>query len=751
MVHNQIPNLVYAKNVFTNETLLYEGDNCIKDFMTYMMNVNKGNVILLAHNGKGYDTRLIYEDIIQRKSDINISAIMAGSHFNEIKIGRQLYLRDTMLHMVGSLKNIAKDNGCTLDKGYFPHLFNSLENYNYVGPIPEKRFFDMSANAKSQTDFDEFNKWYSEQSGEWNFKTELKKYCINDVEVLAEIVLKYHTIKFEQFKISPWKSMTNASYHHKVAKIMITRNLELDPTSENYLNDVERLARTSHWAVLKSPEYVMARKALRGGRTGIGKIHHIVSEQDAARGVKIEYQDVCSLYPFQQIDKMYPVGLPTIHVFDDEFRPCFVHTNNHDSFCDCPRIKRYNDQNFNNSLFAIKSEPEQWTVSDILNDPTFHGFVCASLTPPQMLFPVLVHYDEKLEKCVASCEPLVKGFFTTPEFIVALKNGYKLDRLHRFDRYHMAEPIWGDIVKTLYISKMVNSRDAPTGNEKDELINDYEAKFDMGDELLKTFNPNIWGNNPAKKTAAKIGVNSGWGKHAQRPVMVQDEIVTYSDPTQYTRAISLFANISKNLTSLKSSLSLGHNRFLYKYIEDGYKKKVDHSNTYLPAACFVPAYGRLQLWEQLHKLGDRVLMYDTDSIVYVRDPDLYNIPTGSLLGDWETEKESKIGIKEFIGLGPKSYAFNLANGQEVIKLKGISQKRGTSKIVCFENLRKMVARSFETGIEQVLQIPQTKFQYTMTKGIQTHSFLKELSFSIHNQKGVVGEDKVIYPAGYLFE
>ena len=144
-------------------------------------------------------------------------------------------------------------------------------------------------------------------------------------------------------------------------------------------------------------------------------------------------------------------------------------------------------------------------------------------------------------------------------------------------------------------------------------------------------------------------------------------------------------------------------------------------------------------------------MYDTDSIVYVRDPDLYNIPTGSLLGDWETEKESKIGIKEFIGLGPKSYAFNLANGQEVIKLKGISQKRGTSKIVCFENLRKMVARSFETGIEQVLQIPQTKFQYTMTKGIQTHSFLKELSFSIHNQKGVVGEDKVIYPAGYLFE
>lgn len=47
-------------------------------------------------------------------------------------------------------------------------------------------------------------------------------------------------------------------------------------------------------------------------------------------------------------------------------------------------------------------------------------------------------------------------------------------------------------------------------------------------------------------------------------------------------------------------------------------------------------------WEQLNRLGDRVLMNDTDSIIYVFDPKEYNIPEGSMLGDWEIEKPCKL-------------------------------------------------------------------------------------------------------------
>ena len=50
------------------------------------------------------------------------------------------------------------------------------------------------------------------------------------------------------------------------------------------------------------------------------------------------------------------------------------------------------------------------------------------------------------------------------------------------------------------------------------------------------------------------------------------------------------------------------------------------------------AYGRLQLWREVHKLGKRVLYFDTDSIIYIRDPDGYNIPQGHLLDEWEREK-----------------------------------------------------------------------------------------------------------------
>jgi hypothetical protein len=52
-------------------------------------------------------------------------------------------------------------------------------------------------------------------------------------------------------------------------------------------------------------------------------------------------------------------------------------------------------------------------------------------------------------------------------------------------------------------------------------------------------------------------------------------------------------------------------------------------------------------------------MNDTDSIIYIRDPNGYNIPEGNLLGEWETEKPCKLndGLKTFVGFGPKTYAF----------------------------------------------------------------------------------------------
>jgi hypothetical protein len=760
----QIPNMVSAINVFTKETFSAFGDDCINKFMTFILNHNGGNSILLAHNAAGYDTRLIFEDIIKRENPLPLYPTMNGCKFNELRIGSKIFFRDSRNHLGGSLKALGQDFGCEATKGHFPHLFNSIENYDYRGLLPDKKYYDLSSckvymvKGVKVDEYDDFHKWYDEESKlytashPWVMKEQLYEYNINDIVVLAEIVEKYHNIYMEKFKHSPWKCMTTSSYFHNMCKLGITRELELpeirlDDKTPNpeYEAKIQEHSETK-WAVLKGVEYAAAREALRGGRTGVGRIITELTPEQIARGCKIKYLDVVSLYPYHQIAHEFPCGIPTIHVFDQKFQPCYKHRNQHKVSCDCPSENRYSQDQ---KVIRIKVEDSQWSTSDILSDPYFHGFVTASLTPPtDMIHPILVHFDDDTGKCNATCEPLIEKTFTSCEFTLALQHGYKLDKIHRFDRYKMAAPLWEDFVKELYIFKLINSRKAPDPAELSRMIEEYETDFSMGD-MIASVPLTSWGKNDAKKAAAKTGLNSGWGKHAQRPKLVQAQIINYKDEESRKNANTLFLNISKDRTSLKSGTPLGDDYFMYKFIDDGNEVECDLTNTYLPAASFVPAYGRIQLWEQLHQLGERVVMYDTDSVVFIHDPELYNPEASKLWGRWEEEDISVTGITGVICTGPKSYAMKCADSNyDVVKLKGISQTRATGNILNYSKIKKMILANIETGAKQTVMVPQTLFQYVTGRGIQTRKIFKRLSFACNEQKGRVGKNMVVYPLGY---
>lgn len=747
--HQQVANYCYAVNVFSGEKVEFFGDQCLDDFITFMLNYNQGRSIALAHNGSGYDTRMIYESLLKRPETFVAKPIMRGTKFLDLKVNRKLMFRDSMNHLNGGLAGLAKDFETPTAKGYFPHLFNHTANYNYKGPIPDKKFFDLS-HFKKAKDLETFNKWHDEFEGEWEFMDQLKKYCQNDVEVLASVVKKYHDIYMEKFSQSPWKYMTSSSYFHKISKMQLTLDMELpDPKSEEFASAVAEKYK-DYWTVLRPVEYAGAKQALRGGRTGIGRVFCELTEEQIARGCKIKYVDVVSLYPFQQVAHDFPVGPPKIHVFDSDFSPCIVHRNSFNVFCDCPMSKRYHTQtNYMGRMVDVEVHDTEWDTATLLSK---HGFVMATVEPPQMLHPILVRYEEDAKKCNATCEVIEKGCFTSIEFHTALKNGYKVLKLHRFDEYQMKAPLWEDFVKEMYIFKMVNSRSAPEGQELQDLITEYEDKFEMGDMIAKTLEPNIWGKNPARKAAAKTGLNAGWGKHAQRMILTEARYIDWKNSTLRRSGDALFHDVQNGLVTLNDACQVGDERYLYQYKKDGLNVKHDFANCYLPAACFVPAYGRMQLWEQLKKLGDRVLMYDTDSVVYIYDPDEYNVEQSKVWGGWEEEDISVAGITGFIGLGPKSYAMRCADeSMNVVKLKGISQRHATGKMLNYESLKEMVLQNVASREKQVMNIPQTTFEYKMTKGIYTVKVLKKLSFDIQDQKGQVGKNYFMYPKGYKAE
>jgi len=77
-----------------------------------------------------------------------------------------------------------------LKKGFFPHLFNKIDNFNYIGSWPNKdQYGSEFFTAKKK---EEFDIWYdSVKDKTFNFQKELHEYCWSDVELLTQGALEF--------------------------------------------------------------------------------------------------------------------------------------------------------------------------------------------------------------------------------------------------------------------------------------------------------------------------------------------------------------------------------------------------------------------------------------------------------------------------------------------------------------------------------------------------------------------------------
>ena len=81
-------------------------------------------------------------------------------------------------------------------KGFFPHLFNTRENQNYIGDFPSPDFYHVDFMSPSKKN--EFEAWYEKarknSKGEksiFNFKDELIAYCASDVDILKRGLISF--------------------------------------------------------------------------------------------------------------------------------------------------------------------------------------------------------------------------------------------------------------------------------------------------------------------------------------------------------------------------------------------------------------------------------------------------------------------------------------------------------------------------------------------------------------------------------
>jgi hypothetical protein len=183
--------------------------------------------------------------------------------------------------LIVSLKFLAKVFEVNTQKSIFPYSFVNENNLDYIGPIPDIKYFD----GISHLDYN----CYIENYNIWNLRDEAIKYCEIDCISLYQVLIKFSNLIFEKFNINIHKYPTLSSLAFAIFRT-------------HYLNKDEVPQLSGRIA-----------KDIRQGYTGGAVDMYIPKAPD---GVKIFCYDVNSLYPFVMNEFDMPIGKP-IHFIGD--------------------------------------------------------------------------------------------------------------------------------------------------------------------------------------------------------------------------------------------------------------------------------------------------------------------------------------------------------------------------------------------------------------------------------------------------
>jgi len=120
----------------------------------------------------------------------------------------------------------------------------------------------------------------------------------------------------------------------------------------------------------------------------------------------------------------------------------------------------------------------------------------------------------------------------------------------------------------------------------------------------------------------------------------------------------------------------------------------EHSKSNVYISAFITGYARMKLYEDaLEVLQEKVLYFDTDSVIYVSPTGEHLITpdTTGALGLWTSELKVGDYYTEFVSAGPKTYCCKSFSGdKDVAKSKGFSLHYKNQQIFNFESLKEQV-------------------------------------------------------------
>ena len=378
-------------------------------------------------------------------------------------------------------------------------------------------------------------------------------------------------------------------------------------------------------------EPLKPREAFCGGRTNAVKLYHHFTP-----GQKIHYIDVTSLYPWVNKTSIYPKGHPT-------FLSQPGHTDIHQYF----------------GLIQCQVLPPRELYHPVLpyrHDGKLLFPLCARCAEEEMAKPLLdrsyhcPHTDE---------ERTLTSTWCSPELVKAVELGYQVLYIHEVWHFEeTCEGLFEDYVNTWLKIKQEASgwpKDPMTEEEKQSYIHDY---FEH-EGIQLDYNKIEY--NPGLRTLAKLMLNSMWGKFGQR--LNKTQVQTFDDPHVFHQFLETDTLDIRHVSVINPDMVEVH----YQHQEEDIPVS---PNLNIFVAAFTTCHARLKLYEALESLGERVLYFDTDSVIFIQNEGQPNPELGRYLGDFTSELSKDEYIEEFVSGGPKNYGYTTNQGHVECKVRG---------------------------------------------------------------------------------
>lgn len=686
----------------------FEGKDALHQACCYIVR-DLHHAFILAFNLRSYDGILIVNHL-ERVMNVRVDKVLSGQKIMFAKVGSNRLI-DMLNHVQGSLADLPKTVGVDdvpglTKSGDYPVRFTRPEHLNYVGRVPDLRYY-MTEAMEEHGPPESLVAWYRNYQRMfvpwttelWNRREQEAKYCKQDVRVLYYCAAMHRYNSIIHFGIDPFISPTQSSHGFKTWRTYSCPPEGL-PTLSPELNDE-------------------AHDAFFGGLV-IDKRSWVQCGLDE----EVAGYDGLSHYPSVNFHTKVPWGVP------DKV-----------DGADLPPLEEWVEQW--HYLARVDVTPRPY-------DPEDPGYI-----PPLL-------ERSKYGRLEANHMPKKYALYCSVDLAAGYRNGDKIDKVHYAYVWKEArDDLFKDYMRMGMKAKIESGPPPATEAEADAIIEAWgrePLKIEIDrDELMKPA-------NKGRRDCAKRHVNSGWGRFSMSRFPVRRMV----GPPEYHRVMARMHAGEIKLVGVHFEPYM-EDTITVEYFDLTQPQHQIENQTYVIIGVWTTAKGREWLRDLAShpQIRSAIVYGDTDSFFVKKrrsDPELPSTPfwrplpgecwceDGVLryrpdpsrpplsaadkvpvLGSWEPEYVGDDKIAQFCSIGPKLVVAENWEGK-VVKMatKGLPIKPFNKHLITVANFR-----ACQLDHDRVIETKFPLFRIQPAGKVYVQTASKQVRWQPHTKKDKV--------------